>query len=474
MVRILRFVLSAAFLATFIIVAPTGTSPVDAHDQEERIIFTEACDAPASNLPIRYISPNDPTQTEVAKQKADLGVRVADTNWEIAVGTADGIVVTYPDGTLGELVPGTQGASFPAWSPDNTEIAFIRDGRIWIVGFDPYVAPTPVTAVAANLLPTSLDWSPDGSTFIWTVFIGSASTPVIESVAAADGTRTTLRQGSHARYEPLGTWIAYTTPSGYVASMDPNGANPDVTTQKGLVGGISHDGQEIAFQGRRNINGFVGDFIGYWSWITDDSTILRDATRACDTNFYVWDWAEPWFPSFSDVPYDHVFSDDVEWLAHTGITKGCNPPDNSLFCPNSQLTRGEFAALMVRALKLPAGESNVFTDDDDSVFENEIDRLASAGITRGCNPPANDRFCPDGTVTRGQIAAFLVRAFGFADNGGGNLFVDDDESEFENDIDRLATAGVTKGCNPPTNNRFCPDDPITRAQIAAMLHRELG
>jgi len=33
---------------------------------------------------------------------------------------------------------------------------------------------------------------------------------------------------------------------------------------------------------------------------------------------------------------------------------------------------------------------------------------------------------------------------------------------------------VTKGCNPPTNNRFCPLAPITRAQIAAMLHRELG
>ena len=43
-------------------------------------------------------------------------------------------------------------------------------------------------------------------------------------------------------------------------------------------------------------------------------------------------------------------------------------------------------------------------------FEADIVRLASAGITRGCNPPANTRFCPEGAVTRGQMAAFLTRA----------------------------------------------------------------
>ncbi|RLE26461.1 MAG: hypothetical protein DRJ50_00860 [Actinobacteria bacterium] len=52
-----------------------------------------------------------------------------------------------------------------------------------------------------------------------------------------------------------------------------------------------------------------------------------------------------------------------------------------------------------------------FTDDDTSIFEADIEWLASEGITRGCNPPTNDRFCPDNNVTRGQMAAFLVRAF---------------------------------------------------------------
>ena len=60
-----------------------------------------------------------------------------------------------------------------------------------------------------------------------------------------------------------------------------------------------------------------------------------------------------------------------------------------------------------------AGQGNVlFVDDDDSIFESDIDKLATAGVTRGCNPPVNDRFCPTSNVTRGQMAAFLHRALG--------------------------------------------------------------
>jgi hypothetical protein len=44
------------------------------------------------------------------------------------------------------------------------------------------------------------------------------------------------------------------------------------------------------------------------------------------------------------------------------------------------------------------------------VFAADIAALAQAGITRGCNPPTNDRYCPDDNVTRGQMAAFLTRA----------------------------------------------------------------
>ena len=161
-------------------------------------------------------------------------------------------------------------------------------------------------------------------------------------------------------------------------------------------------------------------------------------------------------------------------MADEGITKGCNPPVNDKFCPDSSVTRGHLVAFLVRALDLTDTLADPFTDDDDSIFEGDIEKLAAAGITKGCNPPTNDRFCPDSKVTREQMAAFLVRAIGYVDDGGGNLFIDDDDSIFEGDIDKLGTAGVTKGCNPPVNDMYCPGSVVTRGQMAAFLHRALG
>jgi hypothetical protein len=166
------------------------------------------------------------------------------------------------------------------------------------------------------------------------------------------------------------------------------------------------------------------------------------------------------------------FATDIAWMADRGITLGCNPPTNDRFCPDDTVTRGQMAAFLVRALGYTDGGSADFVDDDTSVFEPDIEKLAAAGVALGCNPPTNDRFCPDDTVTRGQMAAFLVRALGYTDLGSAD-FVDDDNTVFEGDIRRLATAGVTVGCNPPRNDRFCPDSPVTRGAMAAFLHRAL-
>jgi hypothetical protein len=170
-----------------------------------------------------------------------------------------------------------------------------------------------------------------------------------------------------------------------------------------------------------------------------------------------------------------LFAAAIEWLADEGITQGCNPPANTMFCPDDRVTRGQMAAFLVRAFNYTDnGGGDLFIDDNTSVFENAIDRLATAGVTQGCNPPNNNRYCPNDFVTRGQMAAFLGRAFNYTDNGGGDWFIDDNGSVFENAIDRLRTAGVTQGCNPPLNNRYCPNDFVTRGQMAAFLKRAFG
>jgi hypothetical protein len=103
-----------------------------------------------------------------------------------------------------------------------------------------------------------------------------------------------------------------------------------------------------------------------------------------------------------------VFAESIRWLSATGITEGCAP---RRFCPDDRVTRGQMAAFLGRALKLAAPPSPItFTDSRGHLFEGAISRLAYAGITVGCNPPTNNRFCPNSYVTRGEMAAFLVRA----------------------------------------------------------------
>jgi hypothetical protein len=169
----------------------------------------------------------------------------------------------------------------------------------------------------------------------------------------------------------------------------------------------------------------------------------------------------------------NVHEGSIEAIAQAGITRGCNPPANDRFCPRETVDRGSMAAFLSRALGLPSTNQDFFIDDEGHTFEGDINRLAAAGITKGCNPPANDRFCPDGVMTRGAMAAMLSRAFGYTRSNDGR-FIDDDGHIFEPEIQKIAAVGVTIGCNPPVNNRFCPDDIVTRDAMASFLTRALG
>ena len=133
------------------------------------------------------------------------------------------------------------------------------------------------------------------------------------------------------------------------------------------------------------------------------------------------------------------------------------------------MTRGQMAAFLVRTTGLAVRAADPFIDDDGSIFEEDIERLAAAGITAGCTPEG-DRFCPDEPVTRGQMAAFLVRTLGLTEVSG-DWFTDDEGSMFEQDINRLRTAGITLGCNPPAGDRYCPERVVTREQMASFLVR---
>lgn len=135
----------------------------------------------------------------------------------------------------------------------------------------------------------------------------------------------------------------------------------------------------------------------------------------------------------------------IEALLDAGVTRGCATAP-ARYCPMDPVTREAMAAFLYRALDLePTEATNLFGDDDASPFEAEIDALAMAGIATGCG---NGLFCPGRNVTRAEMASFLGRAFvgdGTFDPVP-NAFSDDDGSVHEPDIDRMAAIGVTKGC----------------------------
>ncbi len=168
----------------------------------------------------------------------------------------------------------------------------------------------------------------------------------------------------------------------------------------------------------------------------------------------------------------NIHEANIEFIAAAGVTKGCNPPANTNYCPSGTVTRGQMAAFLSRALDLPATTADFFGDDETSIFEGDINRLAAAGITSGCNPPANTNYCPEGKVTRGQMAAFIDRGFDLPSTSE-DFFVDDETSVFQGNINRLAASGITFGCNPPTNTNFCPSQTVKRDQMASFLARAL-
>jgi subtilisin family serine protease len=126
---------------------------------------------------------------------------------------------------------------------------------------------------------------------------------------------------------------------------------------------------------------------------------------------------------------------------------------------------GGSSAALDRWVTPSGGFSDVSTSSN---FHTDIRWLATAEITRGCS---GDRFCPTDRVTRQQMAAFLVRALGLSETSGVRFSDVPRGSLFEQDIDKLATAGITRGCSA---DRFCPTDRVTRQQMAAFLRRALA
>ena len=112
-----------------------------------------------------------------------------------------------------------------------------------------------------------------------------------------------------------------------------------------------------------------------------------------------------------------------------------------------------------------------FSDDDGSVHEANIEVIAGLGVTVGCNPPENDRYCPHAVVTRAQMMAFLSRALGeIGEVEGAGVRASDlpVDAWYFDDVQRMISLGVA---GLQEDGTFRPLDPLTRLEMATLLVR---
>jgi hypothetical protein len=135
-----------------------------------------------------------------------------------------------------------------------------------------------------------------------------------------------------------------------------------------------------------------------------------------------------------------------------------------LFCPYDITHRDELAVFLSRLMALPATTEDFFDDDDGARFETHINRVAAAGVMRGCG---TRRFCGTSRVTRQFLAITLAGALELPASDTDH-FTDDDGISAEAALNAVADAGLIDPCGA---GRICPTATVLRGEMARILRR---
>jgi acetyl esterase/lipase len=209
----------------------------------------------------------------------------------------------------------------------------------------------------------------------------------------------------------------------------------------------------------------------------EPGSATRNAVATTINESYLWLMQDviPVFVGFDDVPPGHWAFPFVEATVRAGISSGCG---NNKFCPDATVTRAQMSVFLERGMRggsyqPPPATGTVFGDVGAGDFAaNFIEQLAADGITAGCG---GGMFCPDSSVTRAQMAVFLLRAkYGasYSPPPASGLFSDVAIGHWSARwVEQMAAEGITSGCG---GGKFCPGSSVTRAQMAVFLVRTFG
>ncbi len=187
-------------------------------------------------------------------------------------------------------------------------------------------------------------------------------------------------------------------------------------------------------------------------------------------------------PTFADVPVP-----GKEWMEgwideffKRGFTTGCGLGP-LIYCPENDVTRAEMAVFLFRPFGSPPPATHVFADMPvvgKEWMEPWVDDFYNRGITTGCgiNPLI---FCPENHVTRAEMAVFILRAIhapGWTPPTTSGVFSDvpvAGKEWMESWVDEFYAEGITTGCGVAPL-RFCPENNVTRAEMAVFILRAYG
>ncbi len=169
-----------------------------------------------------------------------------------------------------------------------------------------------------------------------------------------------------------------------------------------------------------------------------------------------------------------VHQANIEVIADRGITLGCDPTHLDRFCPNREVTRAQMMAFLARALGESGSQAaSSFSDvADDAWYLPYLARLAELGVAEADSDGA---FRPLDPLTRADMAVLLTRAFPHITAVAEPTGVFDDvpaDAPYAGEVEATFAAGVTRGCSSQPS-LYCPDNTVTRAQMASFLARAL-
>lgn len=167
---------------------------------------------------------------------------------------------------------------------------------------------------------------------------------------------------------------------------------------------------------------------------------------------------------FADVSVDDYYYEAVKWASENGVTGGIG---ENLFGANLPCTRAQIVTFLWRAAGSPEpkGMSGFVDVSADAYYAKAVAWAVEEGIVSGTSATT---FSPDAVCTRAQSVAFLYRAFGEKVNKAAGFSDVSADAYYADAVAWAVENGVASGIG---GGLFAPDQDCARGQIVAFLYR---